>query len=589
MRSRDIPVEQFQRAGSLLRRTIGKSPADPEPMSVRLIGQCTTAWLAEVLTAVAWRDGVRVRITEAEYDNVMQDLLQLRADSSDEPEAVVLIPWNQRLLGDSPAISRTSAERVADELQHWQTAWSHVEVLHAKLVQVGFDWVTTGGFGYHAGSRADGAIDMIRQANVQMRAALPTHAYFVDLEAASGEIGRNRFYDLRHYHWTKQPFSEEGLAWIAEHVWCGIRALTTGPKKVLVVDLDGTLWGGVVGELGPHRIELGESPNGEAFRSFQCYLKNLSRLGTLLAVCSKNNHEDAIEPFHSTANMVLKPEEIAAFEASWDPKPVAICRIAERLNLGLDSFVFFDDNPAEREQVRAMLPEVQVVDVPTDPADYVRALDSALCFERLPPTAEDNVRTEQYQQERQRQTHRLAASTVEEYQQSLEMVATIGPVDESNIHRIAQLVGKTNQFNLTTRRHTPSKILDLVSRPGAISLCLQLQDRFGDYGIISVLIAVPSADDGDGSLEIDTWLMSCRAIGRTVEDCLFNVLVTTAKRQGTRRLIGWYCPTPKNALVGDLYDRLGFRHADRSDDTASAYTLDLDYAVPSSSYVAIRS
>jgi len=585
----EIAAEDLAAAGSLIRGALEQHPDATHQLSVRLIGQCTTSWMIDVLMALAWRDGTGLRVSEAEYDTVIQDLLQLKTDRSDHPGVIVLIPWTQRLLGESGAADRSLDMRLADELEHWQQAWELIETIGSKLVQVGFDWVSTGGVGYHVAAQQAGTFDVIRRANAGLRKALPGDAYFVDLEAISGQMGRETFYDPRQYHWTKQPFSERGLALVCEHIWSGIRALHSGPKKVLVLDLDGTLWGGLVGELGPHGIALGETPEGEAFRSFQRYLKNLHQSGTLLAVCSKNNPDDAMEPFLSNPGMLLKREDFAAFEASWDPKVEALGRISGQLNLGLDSFVFFDDSPVEREQVRQMLPDVRVVEVPPDPADYVRALDDALCFERLALTAEDSRRTEQYQEEQQRTAQRQSAGTIEEYQQSLQMKATIVPIDESNMQRVVQLIGKTNQFNLTTRRHSTSEVLSLITRPHATSFCVQLQDRFGDYGLISVLIAVPQ-ERGDGStLEIDTWLMSCRAIGRTVEQAIFNVLIERATAQDVNRLVGVYRPTAKNAPVRDLYDRLGFRHGRDADDGTVIYTLDLPAAAPATTFVAIDS
>jgi FkbH-like protein len=232
---------------------------------------------------------------------------------------------------------------------------------------------------------------------------------------------------------------------------------------------------------------------------------------------------------------------------------------------------------------------VHVVEVPPDPADYVRALDQALRFERLALTAEDAKRTAQYQQEQVRRAARETAGSIADYQSSLNMVAQIEPITAANLPRVEQLIGKTNQFNLTTRRHTGSDVLDLISRDGAISLCLQLKDRFGEYGLISVLIATPRCGNGSRTLEIDTWLMSCRAIGRTVEDCLFNSLLKRALREHADRLQGVYIPTAKNELVRDLYPRLGFVEGARGSDGTIVYDLELAGARPATTYVALES
>jgi FkbH-like protein len=232
---------------------------------------------------------------------------------------------------------------------------------------------------------------------------------------------------------------------------------------------------------------------------------------------------------------------------------------------------------------------VHVVEVPADPADYVRALDQALRFERLALTAEDAQRTVQYQQEQVRRVARETAGSIADYQSSLNMVAHIEPINEANLQRVEQLIGKTNQFNLTTRRHTRADVIDLISRDGAISLCLQLKDRFGDYGLISVLIAAPRCANDPRTLEIDTWLMSCRAIGRTVEGCLFNSLLKRALGEHADRLHGVYIPTAKNELVRDLYHRLGLEEGERSSDGTIVYDLELARARPATTYVALES
>jgi HAD superfamily phosphatase (TIGR01681 family) len=317
-----------------------------------LLGQCTTTWIGPAVTAAAWADGRAFDVTEGAYDNVLQDIL-LR-DQSARQDIVVLIPWNQRLL--APGQDRTVQERVAEEAAFWRKAWSLVETrLAARIIQVGFDCMTPGAFGYGLGARPGGDVALVRDVNQQLRDSLPPGAVFVDLEQISGEMGRERFYDPRRYHWTKQPFSEAGTVRLGEHIAAAARAAMTGPKKVLVLDLDNTMWGGVVGETGPLGITLGDGPDGEAFTAFQKHVKRLSERGVVLAVCSKNNDADAREPFEKNPNMVVSIDDIAQFEASWDPKAVAIRRIAKGLQLGLDSFVFVDDNPAEREHIRQAL------------------------------------------------------------------------------------------------------------------------------------------------------------------------------------------------------------------------------------------
>ena len=398
LRRGQLNAEDVERAGRLIRaQWLAGHREGPALLRVLLLGQCTTSWLVPALSAMAWAEGVAALVSEGGYDNVLQDLSTHPAGAQ-RPDVVVLLPWSQRLLsGPCPAL-----ERIASELAFWGQAWNLIAGrLGSRLIQIGYDWVTPGAAGHCLAGRSDGPVDLVRAMNAGLRRTVPADAYFLDLEQVSGTVGRNTFYDMRRYFWTKQPFSESGACRLAEHLWAGVRALTTGPKKVLALDLDNTLWGGVVGETGPLGIALGESADGEAFRAFQRHVKDLAGRGVVLAVASKNNPDDAREPFEKNPDMILQLDDFGAWEVCWEPKGTTIARLARTLNLGLDSFVFFDDNPAEREQVRQALPEVTVVEVPEDPAEYVRALQAGLWFEAAQLTAADQQRTEQYVVERQ--------------------------------------------------------------------------------------------------------------------------------------------------------------------------------------------
>ena len=378
---------------------------------VLMLGQCTTTWLASALTAHAWGESRALDVQEGGYDNVLQDLLTAPFAPGDV-DVVVLLPWNQRLL----STHGSPHDRVAEQCDFWRQAWRLIESrLAARIVQVGYDWMTPGAMGYNLAGKDDSDVGLIRAVNRELRNALPPGAFMVDLEQVSADLGRDRFYDARRYYWTKQPFSEPGTLRLAQHIWAGVRAQTTGPKKVVVVDLDNTLWGGVVGETGPLGITLGDGPAGEAFTAFQKYLKRLSQRGIVLAVCSKNNDADAREPFEKNSNMILTLDDFAQFEATWDAKAGVIRRIASTLQLGLDSFVFVDDNPAEREQVRQSIPELSVVELPEDPADFVRAVDAGLWFEAVDVTHEDRIRAQQYRVERQRRDLEGAFESLDDY------------------------------------------------------------------------------------------------------------------------------------------------------------------------------
>lgn len=569
----------IDRAGRLLQKHVAAA-RDDQKFPVLVCGQFTTTWLSSALAATAWRDGCLLDIVEGDYDNVMQALYGALGRGEDYA-AVILAPWQQSLFRRLEGAR--SEECIAEQVAMWAEAWRVVGEMGSRLVQIGYDYCYPGPSGSFQDGQPGGQIDAVRRLNSELRGAMPAQSYFVDLAQATGHIGRREAYDPRRYYWTKQPFSETGLAFLARHIWSGLRATLLGPKKVLVVDLDNTLWGGVVGETGPLGIELGESPDGEAYLALQRYIDGLHGRGVVLAVASKNNIDDAREPFLSNPNMLLGLDHFAAFKASWEPKSVMLEEIAADLRLGLDSFVFLDDNPAEREQVRQALPMVTVPELAAEPAEFLRTLVAESAFESVGLTETDQQRNASYQQEVERRQAQTQTGSLEDYLRSLEMTATIAPIDDASLTRVAQLIGKTNQFNLTTHRHSREKVETLVAKDRSVTFCLSLADKFGDYGIIAVLLAVPD-DDNDRSLRIDTWLMSCRAIGRSVEQLVFNHLLKTAKSLVFDELIGEYIPTPKNKPVEALYPGLGFTGCG-DDADRQKFRLDINSAKPAATFV----
>lgn len=552
-------------AGKLLAKLLACPPAGIRPQQFLLLGQCTTHWLAQAITASAHAAGLPAVVTEGPFDNVLQALTELSGDQA--PDVLVLLPWHDRLLGryDVPA-----DQRILDELQYWQEAWRVAKCKGiGRVIQVAYDWIHPGALGHHLGARAQGDIGVIKSMNAALRQALPEDAFIVELEDISGIAGRRAFYDARNFHWTRQPFSESGVVLLADQIAAGVRALTSGPCKVLVLDLDNTLWGGIVGEVGPRHVELSASPTGEAFRAFQRHVKALGRRGVVLAVCSKNNDADAREPFVQNPDMVLRLEDFASFVAGWESKPEGLKRIADELRLGLDSFVFFDDSPFERDIVRRTLPQVHVVAVPEDPAGYVAALQSGMWFEAQTLTDEDRRRSGHYQAEGLRRALQSEASNLDEYLASLGMTADVRAAGEADIERVTQLLAKTNQFNLTTRRHSADLVRRMMQAPRSVCFTLRLSDRFGDHGLVAIVLAVPEEGAVSPTLRIDSFVMSCRVIGRTVEACLMRVLVQRATELGYTSLRGQYIATAKNALTATFYERMGFQRTTDADEAAA--------------------
>jgi FkbH-like protein len=540
-----------------------------------MLGQCNTSFSKTALAAVAHAQGSLLAVEEGGYDSVLQELATLQR----RPDVVVVLPWHQRLLAPG---ERSPEARLDDEIEFLRHVWALVEARGSRLVQVGYDHTGPGPAGHALGATPQGDVGLLRALNAALQKALPRGAYFVDLEQVAGAVGRRSFYDARTYFWTKQPFSTRGVERLAQHLWAGVRAVTSGPKKVLVLDLDNTLWGGVVGEEGPLGVRLGSGagPEAEAFSAFQSFCKSLTRRGILLAVCSKNNPADAREAFEKNPHMQLRLDDFAAFDASWDPKSRALERIAETLSLGVDSFVFFDDNPAERSEVRMALPSVAVVEVPPDPADYIAALEDSLYFEAALVTRADRERSEQYRSEARRRVQQESSGSLQEYLASLEMVADVRAIDEADLSRVAQLIGKTNQFNLTTRRHSAGDVQKLLQDAKNIGLTLRLRDRFGDYGLISVVLGASEPGALRPTLRLDTWLMSCRAIARGVEQFMLNQIARAARERGYELLLGEYIASAKNQLVANLYPKLGFTPLGGPVEGRQRHVLDLSEFQP---------
>jgi FkbH-like protein len=324
---------------------------------------------------------------------------------------------------------------------------------------------------------------------------------------------------------------------------------------------------------------------GEAFLQFQRYAKALAQRGVILAVCSKNDEANAREAFEKHPEMVLRQTDIAAFIANWDDKATNLRRIAAELNIGLDSLVFVDDNPFERNIVRRELPEVQVPELPEDPSLFDITISDAGYFEALEITNEDLTRGVSYQVTRALRRGDVATSDLDGYLASLEMQLLWRRFDQNSLKRLTQLINKTNQFNLTTRRYTEAQMAAIMEDPDAVALYLRLVDRYADHGIIGVLIGQRCAA---GALEMDSWLMSCRVLGRGVENATLSVLVDQARHRGDRAIVGRYRPTPKNGMVRDLYSRLGFDLVGVEDGDETVWTLDPATAAVDTRYIDIK-
>jgi FkbH-like protein len=537
---------------------------------VALLGSYTTTQLGPMLRFAAARLGISVDLYESHFGQYQQDIIDPKSGLyAFGPDFVILAVHEGDLR--LPEYSQRPEEDVRKEVSRWTVLWQIVaERSRARIVQHNFALpceVPTG----HLATRLPGSRYMMAQTvNARLGEAAANAVSLVDCERLSSLIGKQRWSDPRYWNFSKQAVALEALPLLARHTAAVIGSDLGLSRKCLVLDLDNTLWGGVIAEDGLAGIKLGNGVDGEAFVAFQEYLLKLKHKGIILAICSKNNYADAIQPFEKHPEMRLKLGDVALFIANWESKPDNIRRIAKTLQLGLDSLVFVDDNPVEREIVRKFLPEVDVIPLPEDPSYYLRALSQYLMLETSSFTAEDSQRTDQYRARAQILEIETTAGSIEDFYRSLQMQAIVAPFDQSQLPRIAQLIGKTNQFNLTTRRHGMSQLEAFVRDTSYVHLALRLRDRYADHGLVSLIIARHQ----DTMLDIDTWLMSCRVIGRTVEATMLEHLCRLATQLGCTSLQGTYIPTEKNAMAADAYAKRGFERV-RHNEGQEIWTYDL--------------
>jgi FkbH-like protein len=411
----------------------------------------------------------------------------------------------------------------------------------------------------------------------------------LDAATWAARTGLHSWFDYTLWHSAKQETNPQASALYGDLVGRLLGALRGRSGKCLVLDLDNTLWGGVVGDEGWSGITLGQgSALGEAYIAFQEYALALARRGIILAICSKNDEKNARAPFERHPDMMIRLDDIACFVANWEDKATNLRRIAKMLNIGLDALVFADDNPFERNLVRQELPMVAVPELPEDPALYASTIAAGGYFEGFAVTADDVARIRQYRDNAARVAELEATTDLPAYLRNLDMEMIWGAFDEAGLPRITQLVNKSNQYNLTTRRYNEAELRQWTQDEQVLTYQLRLRDRLGDNGMISVIIARPKAGEPD-AIEIDTWLMSCRVLGRQVETAALNLMAEHARARGYTRLIGIFIPTEKNEMVRDHYLKLGFEKLQEEPPEGGAiYELRLPAYTPLDHFISVR-
>ena len=537
---------------------------------VAVLRSFTVEPVIPLLQATASLDGCRIETWVGQFNTYAQEIL---AEDSGlyafDPHTVIVAVQSRDI---SPALWRDFADLTPQAVQDEIQTVSGVLIglleglrkrCSANIVFHGLETPTYPAAGLYDFQRPGGQVEAFGEINRRILAwAAPVNAvYWLDYDGLQSRHGRLRWHDAKKWASTRLPFSVDALGPMAAEWWRVLTPLALPQSKVLVVDLDNTLWGGVLGEDGLHGIKVGDEYPGAFFWALQRVILDLARRGIVLAVSSKNNEPEAMQALAEHPGMLLRPEHFSAFRINWRPKAESIAEIAAELNIGVDAIAFLDDNPAERDAVRSMLPRVRVIELPADPAQYANVLRNFSGFERLSLSSEDLERSGYYRQEQDRRAVSASAGSMEEFLHNLSIKIHMAPVDAATLTRAAQLTQKTNQLNMTTRRYTEAEMSELLGQPGNHGYTLAAQDRFGHNGIVGVAILRIS----DNVAEIDTFLLSCRVIGRGIESAFLAQLAQAASALGCEALTGWFLPTAKNVPAAKIYADNGFTNGENRD------------------------
>lgn len=549
------------------------------PAKLAILRSFTVEPVVPFLRAGALLDGIDLEIRTGEFNAYAQEILNSQSWLYSDPPSIVVLAIQTRDLApqlwdeasalkseDSRAVARSVAEQIRSWISMFRARSSATLIVHSFEKPA---YPSRGVLDAQIDGGQNEAIDELNSKLREIARSFPNVAV-LDYDALVSRHGRIQWHDELKWITARMPISNGCLHHLASE-WLRFVYAVAGPvRKVLVTDLDNTLWGGLAGEDGLAGVQLGPDYPGCAYRAVQRALLDLRNRGVLLAVNSKNNREDAMRILEKHSQMLLAPSDFVCTKINWNDKVQNLRDMAQELNLGTDSFVFLDDNPVERARIRLEMPEVEVIELPADPMQFEAAIRESVVFDRLSLTQEDLERTELYRAQTERSELAANSASLEDFYRSLKQVVSIAPLQPENLTRVAQLTRKTNQFNVTTRRYTEKQIQDFLTSPDWAVYSVQVEDRFGDNGIVGVVIT-----HTDGQIcDIDTFLLSCRVIGRTVETAILSALVADATRQGLTAVTGRFIPTAKNAPAAQVFKSHGFA-LDAIDGDEVCYRFDL--------------
>ena len=536
------------------------------PIRLAVLSSSTVDHLAPAIRVAGLRRKLLIEVHNGAYGQYRQDILDPNSLLGQFAPQTILFSLSSREVIARVPLTATREEVgaiTAGFISELRSLWRRARETHnAAIIQQTFIDVTETLFGSYDRFVPGAPTRVVAQLNDRLcEAAMQDDVLLLDVARFSERDGIDAWFDTVRWLQGKLEIAPQAAPLYGDLV-ARIRAAQRGlSKKCLVLDLDNTLWGGVIGDDGLEGIVIGEgSASGEAHLAMQRYAKQLKQRGVILAVCSKNDAKTAEAVFHEHPEMLLRRSDFAAFLANWGDKAENLKAIATCLNIGIDSLVFVDDNPVERARIRQSLPAVAVPELPDDPAHYVRCLSDAGYFEAVAFTSEDRHRAELYTANAEREALLGSAQSMDDFLCGLKMSVECGPFNTVDHARIVQLFNKTNQFNATTKRYTSEEITQLAGLPNVLTLQFRLLDRIGDNGLVSAMILLPTSDQ-ENLLEIDNWVMSCRVFGRRLEFEAMNVAVEAARRLGIRGFVANYIASPKNNVISALYPSLGFSAA----------------------------
>jgi FkbH-like protein len=562
-----LGANDLQRLARSITRAVNDGRAAPlQSFELGLISNNTTDFIVPALIGSAARHGIALRVAASPFGMTIQAALDPSSELLESRLDAILLALDYRAyfsdyaLDDDPAASVTAAitklQAMIGALADVSKAAVIVQTIAAPPERLfgSLDRGQPGTGAWLAAAFNQRLSDEVLRPGVNL----------LDMEALAARVGLTAWFDRSQYMTARLPFASRFIPLYAEHAARLIGAIRGHSRKVLVLDLDNTLWGGIIGDDGIDRIRLGQGdPRGEAHQDLQRAALALKRRGILLAVSSKNDEALARQAIREHPEMLLREEDFSAMQMNWSDKATNLEVLAERLSLGLDSFVFVDDNPVERAQVRSALPQVLVLELPSDPSEYAAVLLASGAFESIGFSDEDRQRSKHYAANARRDSLAAQSRDLAGFLESLQMRATFVAAGATGWSRFTQLINKSNQFNLTTKRYSEAQVANWVAAPDVLTLQVRLADQFGDNGLICSVIACPR----DGAWVLDTWVLSCRVLGRRVEEAVLNEIVRRARAAGIGHLVGLYRATSRNGLVRDHYRKLGFRQEGHDGDT----------------------